>query len=159
MREIINTDSLGTAREFDAYTEADWTRSAYNAWLYSLRPVVAPVPGFLAGLRAECDRVGALLIFDEVITGFGRMGTWFAADYYDVTPDMTTFAKGVTSGYQPLGGVIVGTGGYPEDEIAIDILAKAFPDRQVVEVPGAFFSFAGGGPHCTTMQIPEGAGR
>ncbi len=55
------------------------------------------------------------------------------------------------------GGVIVGTGGYPEDEVAVDVLAKAFPDRKVIEVPGAMFSYAGGGPHCTTMQIPEGA--
>jgi adenosylmethionine-8-amino-7-oxononanoate aminotransferase len=71
--------------------------------------VYPPVDGYLAEARRLCDQHGALLIFDEVITGFGRMGTWFAADYYDVTPDMTTFAKGVTSGYQPLGGVIVGT--------------------------------------------------
>ena len=71
--------------------------------------VYPPVDGYLAEARRLCDQHGALLIFDEVITGFGRMGTWFAADHYDVTPDMTTFAKGVTSGYQPLGGVIVGT--------------------------------------------------
>ena len=70
--------------------------------------VYPPVDGYLAEARRLCDQHDALLIFDEVITGFGRMGTWFAADYYDVTPDMTTFAKGVTSGYQPLGGVIVG---------------------------------------------------
>ena len=49
-----------------------------------------------------------MLIFDEVITGFGRLGTWFAAEHYGVTADLTTFAKGVTSGYQPLGGVILG---------------------------------------------------
>ena len=71
--------------------------------------VYPPIDGYLAEARRLCDQHGAFLIFDEVITGFGRMGTWFAADYYDVTPDMTTFAKGVTSGYQPLGGVIVGT--------------------------------------------------
>jgi adenosylmethionine-8-amino-7-oxononanoate aminotransferase len=47
-------------------------------------------------------------VFDEVITGFGRLGTWFAAHHYRVTPDFVTFAKGVTSGYQPLGGVFVG---------------------------------------------------
>ena len=70
--------------------------------------VYTPVDGYLEEARRLCDQHGALLIFDEVITGFGRMGTWFAADYYGVTPDLTTFAKGVTSGYQPLGGVIVG---------------------------------------------------
>ena len=67
-----------------------------------------PADGYLAEVRALCDRHGALLIFDEVITGFGRLGTWFAADYYGVTPDMITFAKAVTSGYQQVGGVIVG---------------------------------------------------
>lgn len=61
---------------------------------------------YLAQLRRICDDNGAYLIFDEVITGFGRLGTWFGAQYYGVTPDMITFAKGVTSGYQPLGGVI-----------------------------------------------------
>ncbi len=70
--------------------------------------VYPPVDGYLTATRRLCDQHGALLIFDEVITGFGRMGTWFAADHYGVTPDLTTFAKGVTSGYQPLGGVIVG---------------------------------------------------
>ena len=61
---------------------------------------------YLAQLRRICDDNGAYLIFDEVITGFGRLGTWFGAQYYGVVPDMITFAKGVTSGYQPLGGVI-----------------------------------------------------
>jgi putrescine aminotransferase len=70
--------------------------------------VFPPVDDYLAETRRLCDQHGALLIFDEVITGFGRMGTWFAADHYGVTPDLTAFAKGVTSGYQPLGGVIVG---------------------------------------------------
>ncbi len=55
-----------------------------------------------------CDESGALLIFDEVITGFGRLGSWFATHHYGVTPDMVTFAKAITSGYLPLGGVIVG---------------------------------------------------
>jgi adenosylmethionine-8-amino-7-oxononanoate aminotransferase len=67
-----------------------------------------PVDGYLAEVRALCDRHGALLIFDEVITGFGRLGTWFAADHFGVTPDMITFAKAVTSGYQQIGGVLVG---------------------------------------------------
>lgn len=70
--------------------------------------VYPPVDGYLAELRRLCDRHGAYLIFDEVITGFGRLGSWFAADHYDVVPDLTTFAKAVTSGYQPLGGVLVG---------------------------------------------------
>jgi putrescine---pyruvate transaminase len=67
-----------------------------------------PEPGELEGIRALCDEHGAYLIFDEVITAFGRLGHWWGADRYRVTADLTTFAKAVTSGYQPLGGVLVG---------------------------------------------------
>ena len=69
--------------------------------------VFPPPDGYLAGLRRLCDQHGALLILDEVITGFGRTGEWFGAQTFGVTPDMMTFAKGVTSGYLPLSGVIV----------------------------------------------------
>jgi putrescine---pyruvate transaminase len=70
--------------------------------------VYPPPDGYLSGLRRLCDQHGALLVFDEVICGFGRLGHWFAAQRFGVTPDMITFAKAVTSGYQPLGGVFVG---------------------------------------------------
>ena len=65
-----------------------------------------PPKGYLKRLREICDKHGILLIFDEVITGFGRLGSNFAADYYGVVPDMLNFAKGVTNGVIPLGGVI-----------------------------------------------------
>ncbi len=69
---------------------------------------VLPAPkGYLQRLREICDKYGILLIFDEVITGFGRLGFPFAAERYGVIPDMITFAKGVTSGTVPMGGVIV----------------------------------------------------
>lgn len=70
--------------------------------------VYPPHDGYLAALRKLCDQHGAFLIFDEVISGFGRLGTWFAAQRFGVTPDFTCFAKAVTSGYVPLGGVFVG---------------------------------------------------
>ncbi len=74
---------------------------------------VLPSPkGYLPRLRAICDKHGILLIFDEVITGFGRMGYAFAAERYGVVPDMITFAKGITSGSVPMGGVIVRKGIY-----------------------------------------------
>ena len=74
---------------------------------------VLPAPkGYLQRLRAICDKYGILLIFDEVITGFGRLGHAFAAERYGVIPDMITFAKGVTSGTVPMGGVIVRKGIY-----------------------------------------------
>ncbi|NDG16082.1 MAG: aminotransferase class III-fold pyridoxal phosphate-dependent enzyme, partial [Betaproteobacteria bacterium] len=65
-----------------------------------------PPQGYLQRLRQICDKHGILLIFDEVITGFGRMGTPFAADYFGVVPDMLNFAKCVTNGVIPMGGVI-----------------------------------------------------
>src|SRR6185369_3083999 len=69
---------------------------------------VLPAPqGYLQRLRAICDKYGILLIFDEVITGFGRLGHAFAAERYGVQPDLMTFAKGVTSGSAPMGGVVV----------------------------------------------------
>ena len=69
----------------------------------------AIVPGkrYFQGVRALCDKYGILLVVDEVMTGFGRTGKKFCVDYYDVQPDMITFAKGVTSAYMPLGGVIL----------------------------------------------------
>jgi beta-alanine--pyruvate transaminase len=74
--------------------------------------VLPPPLGYLERLRAICDRHGILLIFDEVITGFGRLGHAFAAERYGVTPDMIVFAKGITSGSVPMGGVIARDGLY-----------------------------------------------
>ncbi|MDX3114002.1 MULTISPECIES: aspartate aminotransferase family protein [Streptomyces] len=69
--------------------------------------IMLPPPGYLAGVREICDRHGIVFVLDEVMAGFGRTGKWFAADLYDVTPDLMTFAKGVNSGYVPLGGVAI----------------------------------------------------
>lgn len=69
--------------------------------------IMVPPPGYLAGVRELCDRYGIVFIADEVMAGFGRTGKWFAIEHFDVTPDLLTFAKGVTSGYVPLGGVAI----------------------------------------------------
>jgi adenosylmethionine-8-amino-7-oxononanoate aminotransferase len=69
--------------------------------------VYPPPDGFLAGLRRLADQHGCYLVFDEVICAFGRLGRWFGAQRFDVQPDLLTFAKAVTSGYVPLGGVLV----------------------------------------------------
>lgn len=69
--------------------------------------LLPPVPGYIEGLASLCERTGVLLVVDSVICGFGRLGTWFGIERWSVQPDMITFAKGVTSGYLPLGGVIV----------------------------------------------------
>lgn len=80
--------------------------------------ILIPPPGYLAGVRALCDRYGIILILDEVMAGFGRTGRWFAFEGYDVVPDLITFAKGVNSGYVPVGGVIIS-----------DAISATFDDR------------------------------
>jgi taurine---2-oxoglutarate transaminase len=70
--------------------------------------VIVPPPGYLRGVRDLCTRHGIVYIADEVLVGFGRTGAWFAIDHDDTAPDLLTFAKGVNSGYVPLGGVLVG---------------------------------------------------
>ena len=69
--------------------------------------IMVPPKGFLKGVREICDRYGIVYIADEVMCGFGRTGEWFAYQNYDVKPDLVTFAKGVNSGYVPLGGVVL----------------------------------------------------
>ncbi|MFJ4651720.1 aspartate aminotransferase family protein [Nocardia sp. NPDC088792] len=83
--------------------------------------ILVPPPGYLAGVREIADRYGILLILDEVMSGFGRTGRWFAFDGHDVVPDLITFAKGVNSGYVPVGGVIV------SDSVASTFDERVFP--------------------------------
>jgi taurine--2-oxoglutarate transaminase len=80
--------------------------------------ILVPPPGYLAGVREIATRYGIVLILDEVMAGFGRTGSWFALDQFDVVPDLITFAKGVNSGYVPMGGVLIS-----------DPIAKTFDDR------------------------------
>lgn len=70
--------------------------------------VYPPSPGYWAAIQDLCRRHDVLLVADEVVTGFGRMGRWFASERYNINPDILIFAKAVTSGYMPLGGLIVG---------------------------------------------------
>lgn len=83
--------------------------------------VMPPPRGYLAGVRALCDRFGVVMVCDEVMSGFGRTGSWFAVDHYGVTPDLITFAKGVNSGYVPMGGVVI------HDEIAATFDERVYP--------------------------------
>ncbi|MEX2627120.1 MAG: aspartate aminotransferase family protein, partial [Ilumatobacteraceae bacterium] len=69
--------------------------------------ILVPPDGYLQGVRELCDEHGIVMIVDEVMAGFGRCGEWFAVDHWDVTPDLICFAKGVNSGYVPLGGVVI----------------------------------------------------
>jgi taurine--2-oxoglutarate transaminase len=101
--------------------------------------VIVPPEGYLAGLRSICDEFGIILIFDEVMTGFGRTGAPFASIRFGVTPDMITFAKGVTSAYAPLGGLLMR-----------ESLAKKFDDRPL----GAGHTYSG---HPLNMAAAIGA--
>ena len=83
--------------------------------------ILVPPPGYLAGVREICDEFGIVMIADEVMAGFGRCGEWFAIDHWGVTPDLIAFAKGVNSGYVPLGGVII------SDDIASTFQERAYP--------------------------------
>ena len=69
--------------------------------------LLVPPDGYLQSIRATCDKYGILLICDEVMAGFGRTGKWFACDHWDVVPDILTGAKGINSGYVPLGTMTV----------------------------------------------------
>jgi beta-alanine--pyruvate transaminase len=94
--------------------------------------VIVPPQGYLERLRSICDLYHVLLIFDEVITGFGRLGEWFSPNRLGVIPDMITFAKGVTSGVVPLGGVLV------RDEIYYELMTG--PDHLVEFFHGYTYS-------------------
>ena len=83
--------------------------------------VLVPPTGYLEGVRALCDKYGIKWIADEVMSGFGRTGKWFAYQHSSVEPDLIVFAKGVNSGYVPLGGVVI------SDEIAATFNDRVFP--------------------------------
>ncbi len=104
----VDRDSVEAMRDAVAYHGPERVAAIVVEPVIGAGGVFPPPEGYLAGLREVCDESGALLIFDEVITGFGRLGSWFATHHYGVTPDMVTFAKAITSGYLPLGGVIIG---------------------------------------------------
>jgi adenosylmethionine-8-amino-7-oxononanoate aminotransferase len=89
---------------------------------------LTPPPGYFARVREICDRYGVLLVSDEVICAFGRLGHWFGAERYGYEPDLVTFAKGVTSGYSPLGGMLVS-----------ERLASTFVDSDDVFLHGLTF--------------------
>ena len=104
----VERDSLDAMRDAVAYHGPERIAAIVTEPVIGAGGVFPPPDGYLAGLRELCDSCGALLIFDEVISGFGRLGSWFGSHHYGVTPDVMTFAKAVTSGYLPLGGVVVG---------------------------------------------------
>jgi taurine--2-oxoglutarate transaminase len=98
-------DYLNHLEEIIRYEGPDTIAAILLETVTGTNGVIIPPDGYLQGVRALCDRYGILLICDEVMSGFGRTGKWFAVDHWDVTPDLMTMAKGLTSGYAPLGAV------------------------------------------------------
>src|SRR6059036_1951621 len=92
--------------------------------------VIPPPPGYLQSVRELCNRHGILLILDEIMAGFGRTGRWFACEHWDVVPDILTVAKGINSGYVPLGAMVVSS---PIAGAAGVASIEAFREEEVVE--------------------------
>ena len=116
----VNTESELHTRQVEWDDPADLERTIEEAGgrviAFFCEPVIgaggvhAASPEYLRRVADICARHDVLLVLDEVITGFGRLGGWFASDRFGIRPDLLLFAKGVTSGYQPLGGVVVSSG-------------------------------------------------
>jgi taurine--2-oxoglutarate transaminase len=98
-------DYLNHLEEIILYEGPDTIAAILVESVTGTNGIIIPPDGYLQGVRALCDRYGILMIADEVMSGFGRTGRWFAIDHWNVTPDLMTMAKGLTSAYAPLGAV------------------------------------------------------
>ena len=102
----VQWDSADALREAIASCGPERVAAFFCEPIIGAGGVLAPPPGYLEEVQAICREAGCLLVVDEVITGFGRVGDWFASTRFGLDPDLIIFAKGSTSGYLPLGGVI-----------------------------------------------------
>jgi taurine--2-oxoglutarate transaminase len=98
-------DYLNHLEEIIQYEGAETIAAILLESVTGTNGIIIPPEGYLPGVRALCDQYGILLIADEVMSGFGRTGKWFAVDHWNVCPDLMTMAKGLTSAYAPLGAV------------------------------------------------------
>jgi putrescine aminotransferase len=105
---VVAWDSLEALEAEIARVGAERVAAVFVEPVIGAGGVLQPPPGYVEGVAALCGRTGVLFVCDSVIGGFGRLGSWFGVERFGVRPDMLTFAKGVTSGYLPLGGVVVG---------------------------------------------------
>ena len=105
---VVAYDSVDALETEIARVGADRVAAVFVEPVIGAGGVLLPPPGYIEGVAALCQRTGVLFVCDSVIAGFGRLGSWFGIERFGVRPDLLTFAKGVTSGYLPLGGVVVG---------------------------------------------------
>lgn len=103
--EEFTADYLAHLEEIIRYEGPETIAAILMETVTGTNGVIIPPDGYLQGVRALCDRYGIVMIADEVMSGFGRTGKWFAVEHWGVTPDMITMAKGLTSAYAPLGAV------------------------------------------------------
>jgi len=103
--EEFTQDYLNHLEEIIQYEGPDSIAAILLETVTGTNGIIIPPEGYLQGVRRICDRYNILLIADEVMSGFGRTGRWFAVDHWNITPDLMTVAKGLTSGYAPLGAV------------------------------------------------------
>jgi taurine--2-oxoglutarate transaminase len=111
-------DYLNHLEEIIQYEGAETIAAILMESVTGTNGIIIPPDGYIQGVRAMCDKYGIVMIADEVMSGFGRTGKWFAVDHWDVVPDIMTMAKGLTSAYAPLGAVAM----KPE-------IASAFDER------------------------------
>jgi putrescine---pyruvate transaminase len=104
---VVPYDSLDALEAEIERVGADRVAAVFVEPVIGAGGVLLPPPGYIEGVAALCQRTGVLYVCDSVIAGFGRLGSWFGIERFGVRPDLLTFAKGVTSGYLPLGGVVV----------------------------------------------------
>ena len=103
----VRHDSLEELEETFALVGPERVAAVFLEPVIGAGGVHPPAPGYIEGVAELCERTGALLVVDSVICAFGRLGTWFGVERWNVEPAMIVFAKGVTSGYLPLGGVMI----------------------------------------------------
>jgi len=103
---VVEWDSVDALRAEVARVGADRVAAVFVEPVIGAGGVYPPPEGYVEGVAALCRETGILFVCDSVIAGFGRLGTWFGIERWDVEPDLIVFAKGVTSGYLPLGGVV-----------------------------------------------------
>ncbi len=105
--EELAQDYLNHLEEIITYERPETIAGIMIEPVTGTNGIIIPPQGYIPGVRKLCDKYGILMIADEVMSGFGRTGEWFALDHWNVTPDIMTMAKGLTSGYAPLGAVAV----------------------------------------------------
>jgi taurine---2-oxoglutarate transaminase len=105
--ESCQMECLKHVEEIIWYEGPQYIAAIFTEGIVGSNGIIVPPDGYMQGLRRLCDKYGILLVVDEVMSGFGRTGEWFAANNWNIEPDIMTFAKGVNSGYVPLGGVAV----------------------------------------------------